>query len=248
MRSNVYALAALFMMLFAGITLADASGDSSETDTNRNLFSRDELTAFAKKVVKVQSDYEKMYQNNSITSDNILTEFQKDDIAVLYRLIDDLALDHVSVYIDDKRNHWDNFFVMRCYARPSDPDRPYFLAMGLDGSMFFLNGFDTVQFTELVQAKIAPISTPDDALNIAQLYISTVLYQTIKDTDIIMPDTKDVNSAWQPVVNVTLKQFDVYITAVENQAVLRPDMMKRIPVRHHFTIGFDGSLTHEIVE
>lgn len=138
------------------------------------LLTLDEMKTLAKKMVKVQISCEEMVNLRAFVSRDSLEFSDKNDLLRTYTSIEKDENDIQCARIDTSLQ-WKNFEVFICWRKYVSHLSYYVIALGYDGSSYFLHGFDKSDFQALLKHKIRSISTKDEAALIAKLYLDTVM-------------------------------------------------------------------------
>lgn len=156
---------ALFLCFYAAPTVSQ--------EKSPQMLTLQEMKNLAKKLTRAQVIKEEF---------NMLYEFLSRDSLVipnkqnLFTMYDEIESDDIGCTTIQDSTSWNGFAVFRCSRSFVFHGSSYVIAMGYDGSVFFLQGFHQTDFDKLLRYKIGSINSIDQANDIAKLYLNTVFF------------------------------------------------------------------------
>jgi hypothetical protein len=137
----------------------------------RTLFTAQELDSLAARINKVQTIYENFLLTSSALSHNLQTD--KESTKLQFDFFLNEKPDLSFCVRSDDYNYWrDKFIVYRCEDEFRIPVRPRVFALGYDGSLFLLYGFEKRNVNDIIREKIGGIHSSEDAICFVKFYIS----------------------------------------------------------------------------
>lgn len=139
------------------------------------LFTLGELRKYAQDIVRIQVAGDNLSSLHSELLDTMRKSNKENARRFLFDSIDDRVRIFTIVQLDSNL-FWDNLVIFN--GQEVATSKKYVFAMEYNGSFYYLHGFGTTQWDLLIQNKIAPISSSEEALALACLYTQV---ESIKD-------------------------------------------------------------------
>jgi len=131
-----------------------------------------QVDSLAKKVVLAYSAYQDLQSVHSALNRVSTEEESLSEYRTMIHSVNQLVCVPYNDY-----NFWDSSFtVIFCKRWDVMHIGNYMLAMGYDGTLFYLSGFGQNDFKNLLHYKIGPIDSEGKAEQVAKLYMSTVQF------------------------------------------------------------------------
>jgi len=186
------------VLMISCLVLNGLREETLAQERKQALLTLTEMKTLTKKMVKVQISCEEMVNLRAFISRDSLEFSDKNDLLRTYTSIEKDENDIQCARIDTSLQ-WKNFEVFICWRKYVSHLSYYVIALGYDGSSYFLHGFDKSDFQALLKHKIRSITTKEEAASIAKLYLDTVHpasaeRQIIDWTNVPMHKTKGVSS------------------------------------------------------
>lgn len=159
-------LVTFFLMCLAASSLAQK--------VDEKLLTPIEMKNISIKVTAIRMAYEQLLRTNDLLSRDSLDILEKETLMNIYSSLDINAERAIGCVESPDSTPWTNFKVYICWRKFVFHHFYYVVAIGYDGSLFFLQGFEANDFEKLIKAKLGKVQSKQDAERVAKLYLNTV--------------------------------------------------------------------------
>jgi hypothetical protein len=167
---------------------------------NNLVFSKDELTEFSITLTKAQISYENMLNIvEFISQDSLRIEDNNGNLPVnelknyisnKYKSLESKESIQIATAIDTNYVYLTNSLIFINTQLGVTDSKPYIMAIGIDGRVFFIEGFGKDEFEDFIKDKIRDLISANDSFHILKLYMETVLYP---NRSYLLIDSSNIN-------------------------------------------------------